>query len=498
MMPKKMIEHLLHSLTPSEKQYLARVQNKQAHWLPQSSKQWQAVLSRADELFYGGAAGGGKSDLVIGLATELHSHSVIFRRVYPNLKELMRRAREIIGDVANENKSEKLWTFSDGRTIEFGAVQYEDDKKDWQGRPHDLKAFDEAPEFTETQVEFICGWNRTTDPGQRVRVLFTGNPPIDESGSWIVRRFAAWLDKNHPKPAKIGELRWFATVDGNETECDNGDAFRHKGETIYPRSRTFISALLQDNPYYAKDNRYVSVLQSLPEPLRAMLLNGDFEASQMPDPFQVIPSAWVRAAQKRWMERKPPKTPLTSVGLDPSRGGRDKTALAKRYDDWFDEITSWPGIVAKDGPTVAELARKTIGKVDPLYINIDVAGIGSSVYDSMRTMFKNVVPFNGAAGSSYRDRSGKLKMRNCRAEMYWRMRDALDPEFGDKIALPPDTELLADLCAAKYKLTTAGVLIEEKSDIKERIGRSPDIGEAVMMANFHGSTVEIVESPFYS
>ena len=87
-----------------------------------------ALLSRADELFYGGAAGGGKSDLVIGLATELHKHSVIFRRVYPNLKEIMRRAREIIGDDANENKSDKIWMFPDGKTLEFGAVQYEDSK----------------------------------------------------------------------------------------------------------------------------------------------------------------------------------------------------------------------------------------------------------------------------------------------------------------------------------------------------------------------------------
>jgi hypothetical protein len=50
--------------------------------------------------------------------------------------------------------------------------------------------------------------------------------------------------------------------------------------------------------------------------------------------------------------------------------------------------------------------------------------------------------------------------------------------------LPPSNELLADLCSAKYSVTTSGVLIEPKDKIKERIGRSPDIGEAVMMANF--------------
>src|SRR5690349_7160537 len=101
-------------------------------------------------------------------------------------------------------------------------------------------------------------------------------------------------------------------------------------------------------------------------------------------------------------------------------------------------------------------------------------------------MYDNVRPFNGAEASEYRDKSGKLKIRNKRAEMYWRMRDALDPKDGDDIALPPDTELLADLCSARYEVSSAGVKVEDKDEIKERIGRSPDIGEAVMMAHIQG------------
>jgi hypothetical protein len=455
---------------------------RQVSWIPESETQWRAVLSRADELFFGGAAGGGKSDLIIGSACEMHQHSAIFRRTYPNLKEIMRRAREIIGDHAQENKSDKLWTWPDGRTLEFGAVQYEDDKKDWQGRPHDLKAFDEITEFTESQYIFITGWNRSTDPGQRVRVIATGNPPTDENGSWVLRRWAAWLDPNHPHPAQDGELRYYATIDGKELERESGEPFEHDGETIYPRSRTFIKSLLKDNPYYSHNSQYVSVLQSLPEPLRSQLLDGNFQASQTPDPFQVIPAEWVRAAQRRWLESKKPTIQPTGAGLDPSRGGDDKTCLCLRYDGYFDDVTSWPGKVVKDGPIAAGLVKIALGDMEPGYINVDVVGIGTSVFDSLKAMYRNVTPFNGADGSEYRDRSGRLKMRNKRAESYWRMRDALDPEFGDNIALPNNTELLADLCSARYKVTTSGVLIEEKEEIKKRIGRSPDMGEAVIMA----------------
>lgn len=488
-----LIDQYLHSLMPSEKRYLEKIQNRTARWKPQSKPQWFGFLSRADELFYGGSGGGGKSDLILGLAGESHKRSIIFRRVFPNLRALIERSREIYSPDNNSgkrkndsfNESLHLWRFDDGGLLEFASMQYEKDKFNFQGRPHDFVAFDEAPEFTESQILFVTAWNRSVDPDQRVRVILTGNPPLDESGAWIVRRYAAWLDKKHYHPAKPGELRWYAMIDGKEIEAPSGDPFESKGEIIYPRSRTFIPALVDDNPFYASDGgRYKSVLQSLPEPMRSMLLYGDFDAANAPDPFQVIPTEWVRAAQKRWGERASPSTPLTAVGIDPSRGGVDKTALAKRYDNWFAPVQSWPGVLIKDGAIMAEFARQSIGDEEPAYINIDVSAIGSSGYDHLKPMFKNVIPFNPAEASEYRDKSKKLKMRNKRAEMYWRMRDALDPKTGDDISLPPSTELLADLCSARYKISSAGVQIEDKEEIISRIGRSPDEGEAVMMCNF--------------
>lgn len=477
------IPTVLVDLMPSEKRYMARVASKKALWVPQSVPQWLALLSQADELFYGGAAGGGKSALIVGIACELGKHSAIFRRVYPNLKELMSYAREVLGTTGKENKQEKIWEIGD-RTIEFGAVQYEDDKKNWQGRPHDHKLFDEITEFTESQYVFICGWNRTTDMEQRVRVICTGNPPIDEAGSWIVRRWAAWLDDKHPNPAKPGELRWYAVIDGEEKEYLTGDVIEHKGETIHPRSRTFIPALLEDNPYLSRDDRYKSTLQSLPEPLRSMMLKGDFHATAVNDPWQVIPTEWVRLAQRRWLERQKPDVPLTAIGIDPARGGRDNMSMSKRYDNWFDILAYWPGVLVKDGPIGAELIHQSLGEEKPGKTFIDVGGVGGSVVDSMKGIFENVYPVNFASASTYRDKTGLYKMRNMRAELYWRMRDALDPVSGDDIALPPGNEIVADLCSARYTVTTAGVLVEDKDEIKKRLGRSPDKGESILLANY--------------
>jgi hypothetical protein len=44
-------------------------------------------------------------------------------------------------------------------------------------------------------------------------------------------------------------LRWYAIVDGQEVELPNGSPFPWKKEFIQPKSRTFLPAFVQDNPY---------------------------------------------------------------------------------------------------------------------------------------------------------------------------------------------------------------------------------------------------------
>ena len=481
---------VVESLTNTERVELERLLAMLPIWQPQPGPQTDAYNSEADIIGYGGAAGGGKTDLLLGFAGTKHYRSVIFRRIFPLLEGIEARSREIYNATSEArlkdsyNESLHRWEFDTGATVRFAAMQYEDDKKNFQGRPFDLYGFDEATEFTESQVRFVTGWNRTTRSNQKCRVVMTFNPPMDESGEWVVRFFAPWLDGTHKNPAKDGELRWYSMMDGEEVEIPNGKRFEHKGETVIPKSRTFFHAKLSDNAILQATG-YQSQIDSMPEPIRS-LLKGIFGAYKTIDPFQIIPTAWVRAAQQRWLERERPITPLTAVGIDPSRGGMDKTALAKRYDNWFDTVKTWEGVFVTDGAIMAELARQEIGNATPANINIDVNGIGSSGYDHLKVMYQNVRPFNGAEGSEYRDKSKKLKMRNKRAEMYWRMRDALDPVDGDDVALPPDTELLADLCSARYEVSSAGVKVEEKDKIKERIGRSPDTGEAVMMSLLNG------------
>ena len=221
-------------------------------------------------MYFGGQAGGGKSDLLLGLSLTAQKRSIIFRRTYTQLRGgegLLQRTSNIVGQYGRFVGRLNGWRLHNGRTIEFGAVETIADLSKWRGRAHDFKGFDELPEFLEAQYLFLIGWLRSTDPHQRTRIVGAGNPPLSDEGEWVIRRWAPWLDSQHDNPAKPGELRWFARIDDKDVELEDGKPFEHNGETIRPRSRTFIPASLKQNQFLASTD-YGSVLQGLPEPMR--------------------------------------------------------------------------------------------------------------------------------------------------------------------------------------------------------------------------------------
>lgn len=465
-----------------------------------------AYLSQADELFYGGAAGGGKSDLLIGLAATAHTRSVIFRRVFPEVRALIERSREVLNPgkrVAGKdsyNESLHLWRLADGRTIEFDSLQHDKDKYKQRGRPRDLYGFDEITEFSEAQYRFVTAWNRTTVPGQRCRIVATGNPPTSAEGQWIKKYWAPWLDRGSKVKAEPGELLWFARLDDKDTVVDGPAPFDWKGERVEPRSRTFIPAFLSDNPFL-KDTGYRAIIMSLPEPLRSQMLKGDFTAGVQDDAWQIIPTEWVRLA----MERKPragvylprPIERQTAMGVDVARGGDDDTVIAVLHENVFAPLITRSGRETPRGADVA--AMIFTARANDSMVGIDVIGVGSSVFDIAQGAIKErALAINFGAASQGTDKSGALAYGNIRADCYWSFREALDPDSGSNIVLPDDPDLLAELTAARWKMSGRSIMVEAKEEIKLRIGRSPDRADAVVMAWFAARYKPVVAEPFVS
>lgn len=451
-------------------------------WRPLPGPQRAAYDSTATVVGYGGAAGGGKTDLAIGLALTRHQRVGLFRQNGTELTGIVDRVADLLRTRDGWNGQDRIWrtTRSDGVPVqlELGSFPAPGDERKYQGRPHDLLVFDEASNMREASVRFLLGWLRTTDLRQRCRALLTFNPPTTAEGRWVVKFFSPWLDKAHPRPARHGEVRWFATIAGEDREVESGEPFDHGGERIIPQSRTFVGSRVSDNPYLVNTG-YMAQLQSLPEPLRSQMLHGSFEAGLEEDPWQVIPSAWVTAAQDRW-KRPDRLEPMTSMGVDVARGGRDSTIIARRHGTWFDAPLAYPGSATPDGPTVAGLV--VAASRDRAPIHLDVIGVGSSPYDFLRAAGQQVIGVNVAEAATTRDRTGRLGFRNLRSQLWWQMREALDPANNTGICLPPDSRLTADLCAPTWKLVGSTIAVASRDEIQERIGRSPDYGSAYVLA----------------
>lgn len=117
---------------------------------------------------------------------------------------------------------------------------------------------------------------------------------------------------------------------------------------------------------------------------------------------------------------------------------------------------------------------------------VDVGG-GYGGAAIKRLKANNIEPtrFNGASASHKQSRDGaNLSFHKLRAEAWWRFREALRPDQpgGSPISLPDDPLVRADLAAPRWSLETRGVLVESKDDIRKRLGRSPDVGDAIVMA----------------
>jgi hypothetical protein len=492
-------ERLYASLSPDQRAEVDRLiaeDMRSVIWRPQIGRQTEAATSEADITGYGGSAGGGKTDLIAGLTLTAHQRSVIFRREKAQTEGIVQRMTELLGSTEGYNSQKSIWRTSTAnipRLIEFGGLDNPDDHLRWQGRPHDLKAYDEVTEMREHQVRFTMGWNRTSDPKQRTRVIMTFNPPTTAEGRWVLDFFAPWLDEFYPNPAQPGELRWATTLNGKDVWVDGPDPFViFKGEPLYdfdpadfgaekiitPRSRTFIPSRVTDNYAYVKSG-YIATLQALPEPLRSQMLSGDFKAGVEDDQWQVIPTAWIDAAMARW-EPKQAKGEMDVMGVDPAMGGKDKFVIAPRHGTWFDEIIRTPGSEVPDGQTGAALVIKN--RRDRAVVCIDVIGWGSSTLNMLQENEVQCHAVNGANKSLERSANGALKFANYRSELVWRMREALDPHNPNPVALPNDPELKADLAAYKWKMTAAGVQVRSKDEMKEELGRSPDSGDAAIMA----------------
>lgn len=214
---------------------------------------------------------------------------------------------------------------------------------------------------------------------------------------------------------------------------------------------------------------------------------GEFCAS---DEDSVIPLAWIEAANKRWedwQEIEVHEEELTCVGVDVAYSGEDKTIMAPRFGNVISELRR------TEKENTMQTAGRLVGFLQKHggYGVVDIIGFGAGVYDRAREEGVSVVAFNAGVKVNAKDSSGELGFTDLRSAAWWNLREMLDPESGDDVALPPDDKLTGDLTAPHWRVMSGGrIRVESKtgnkddpdSGVKKRLGRSTDDGDAVVMA----------------
>lgn len=214
-------------------------------------RQRAGLLLPQFEGLYGGAAGGGKSDWLLMGALQYMDipgyAALLLRRTFPQLSKadgLIPRSHEwLSGTKAEWSAKESRWTFPSGARLEFGHMQHETDKYNYQGAAYQFVGFDELTQFSESQYRYLM--SRVRRPNEGGGSVLSGVPLRVRAGSnpggvghdWVKRRF---IDQHAP-------------------------------------GRFFLPAKLDDNPHLDADE-YRKALDLLDPVTRRQLLEGDWTA----------------------------------------------------------------------------------------------------------------------------------------------------------------------------------------------------------------------------
>lgn len=202
------------------------------------------------------------------------------------------------------------------------------------------------------------------------------------------------------------------------------------------------------------------------------------------DESTLVPLSWIEAGIQRLIENGFVATENLKLGVDVAGMGRDMTVFCYRRGN-VEKFESF----AKSGHMETAGRVKNVLDANPGSIAyIDTIGEGAGVQSRLQELGVNSVgvKFSESAkdhrGNPYSDYTEQRKFVNMRAYLYWAIRDALNPQFDVQMTLPNIDELIQDLNEPRWKPRSDGSLIvEEKEEIKKRLGRSPDFGDALAL-----------------
>lgn len=425
-----------------------------------------ALSGHYNELLYGGAAGGGKSVVCVALVSLLSkmypgSRWVFVRKDIPRMRDTIMRTwtrfspQPFFGPIKSGLHGSFISRAANGSEVTFMAEQADSDPelKRFGGLEVNGFFFEEGDECLERTWD-IAGvragrWKATGGRQPKPIRVCTCNPNLE----WPKRKFY--------DPYKAGTI--------------SAPFF-------------YLPAYMTDNPFLDAD--YLAAIESLPESIKQVMIRGDWDNAEIPD--QLIKPAWVERAIERGRKPgwAPPADARNMLGVDVARYGDDESVIARNL-GWraLVELEGWLHLdnVELANKVAERVKRHSIGSA---FVKVDAIGNGSGVVDSLKHHHQlKVTDF--IAGARAADVEKQLikkptKFKNFRTESWWALREALfkdEYDIGPQVTGSALLKLGQDLTSIKYSVDSDRYLeLEPKDETKKRLGRSPDYGDAAMMA----------------
>lgn len=315
---------------------------------------------------------------------------------------------------------------------------------------------------------------------ERDRIIAIGNPPRDESNvayklmqddAWHVLQFSSFESHNIQRGLARDDAGY---IDGLVTIGQVKDDWDSWNTAPWPGTDAAQVAHTDDDMRARLDERWYRRRIGIVPPATAQVYRpftlGTAKQACLSD---------TKAADALAMEPSKPH----GVGIDVARRGGDWNVLAARYDDHIHVHERWQGV---DHTGNMGLIRRYLRKWKNPPTAVDAQGEGSGLADMLRQEF-DIIRFNAGAKASQQTR-----FYDKWAEGLYHLGQFMQDGGSVGGEGPLYDELTAaarslELHEQHYDSRNATVLkCSSKDDVKEQLGRSPDVLDAVYMANHAG------------
>lgn len=393
-----------------------------------------------------------------------------FRTVRNQLWPHIRRVHKRHGLPGRCNLTE--WWIGE-ELVSYGFASAEQDPEGIQGIhvPHLLVVVDEAGGISHALGAAFDSLSST----KNVRILLIGNPSIDEEDTWFQRCCESPDYKTIRLPAEATPN--FTGEDSGRCQACADSAQREHSVAEHLTDPSWVKKVERD---YGIESAYVEARVH----------------ARFPDIVtnRTIPTTWAELAKEN---EDVDQGRFVKLGVDVASDGGDELVVARAVGNVVRIVHKSSGA---DNANAVDVAQKVLveireaetiqKKLDPdtqVRVKVDADGLGWGVVSTLQTwgleQIHNSVIVPVKAGEKARDPE---KYSNQKAEMWWNLRESLQPDEGDEVGslwLDVDDITMAQIVSPKYSSDSKGrVVIESKKQLRQRGLRSPDRAEAVVLS----------------